>query len=180
MTEPDEKKKKFREPKEIVVVKNTYDWQRMKLDRLMKNPDKLVQLPEKSKDKKSNEPPDFVRNVMGSSAGAGSGEFHVYRHIRRREYSRQKAIQSMGEKERKDFEFQTRIETNQQEAEKKTAKKRAKRLKMKQLAKLKKTKGSNKADESSSDSSSEEDSSAEDKTTVTEGTDAPVVKETDS
>ena len=51
---------------------------------------------------------------------------------------------------------------------------------MKQLAKLKKTKGSNKADESSSDSSSEEDSSAEDKTTVTEGTDAPVVKETDS
>ena len=38
MSEPDEKKKKFREPKEIVVVKNTYDWQRMKLDRLMKNP----------------------------------------------------------------------------------------------------------------------------------------------
>ena len=38
MTEPNEAKKKFREPKEIVVVKNTYDWQRMKLDRLMKNP----------------------------------------------------------------------------------------------------------------------------------------------
>ena len=38
MTEPDEKKKKFREPKEVVVIKNTYDWQRMKLDRLMKNP----------------------------------------------------------------------------------------------------------------------------------------------
>ena len=38
MTEPDEKKKKFRERKEVVVIKNTYDWQRMKLDRLMKNP----------------------------------------------------------------------------------------------------------------------------------------------
>jgi hypothetical protein len=42
--------------------------------------------------------PDFVRNVMGSSAGAGSGEFHVYRHLRRKEYARQKFIQERGEK----------------------------------------------------------------------------------
>jgi len=184
MTEPDEKKKKFREPKEVVVIKNTYDWQRMKLDRLMKNPDKPVQLPEKSKEKKSNEPPDFVRNVMGSSAGAGSGEFHVYRHIRRREYSRQKAIQSMGEKERKDEEFRMKLESNQLEAEQKTAKKRAKRLRMKQLAKQKKkTKGSNPVD-SPSESSSDGDSGAEDQTdpagSKTEGSDASTVKEADS
>lgn len=38
MAESTEKKKKVREPKEVVVVKNTYDYQRMKLDRLMKNP----------------------------------------------------------------------------------------------------------------------------------------------
>lgn len=38
MAEQNEKKKKIREPKEVVVVKNTYDYQRMKLDRLMKNP----------------------------------------------------------------------------------------------------------------------------------------------
>lgn len=38
MADNPEKKKKIREPKEVVVVKNTYDWQRMKLDRLMKNP----------------------------------------------------------------------------------------------------------------------------------------------
>lgn len=42
--------------------------------------------------------PDFVRNVMGSSAGAGSGEFHVYRHLRRKEYARQKFIQEKSER----------------------------------------------------------------------------------
>lgn len=35
---------------------------------------------------------------MGSSAGAGSGEFHVYRHLRRKEYARQKFIQEKGHK----------------------------------------------------------------------------------
>jgi len=35
---------------------------------------------------------------MGSSAGAGSGEFHVYRHLRRKEYARQKHIQVKAEK----------------------------------------------------------------------------------
>lgn len=42
--------------------------------------------------------PDFVRNVMGSSAGAGSGEFHVYRHLRRKEYARQKYLKESAEK----------------------------------------------------------------------------------
>lgn len=41
----------------------------------------------------ANAIPSFIRNVMGSSAGAGSGEFHVYRHLRRKEYARQKHIQ---------------------------------------------------------------------------------------
>ena len=55
-------------------------------------------IPERPKEKKGLYVPDFVRNVMGSSAGAGSGEFHVYRHLRRKEYARQKAISEISEK----------------------------------------------------------------------------------
>lgn len=38
MQAPEASEKKKRPVKEIVVIKNTYDYQRMKLDRLMKNP----------------------------------------------------------------------------------------------------------------------------------------------
>lgn len=52
-------------------------------------------MPRQKKDGEFGNAPSFVRNVMGSSAGAGSGEFHVYRHLRRKEYARQKNIQQM-------------------------------------------------------------------------------------
>lgn len=60
--------------------------------------DKPVMLPERPKAKNTPSVPEFVRNVMGSSAGAGSGEFHVYRHLRRKEYARQKFIQEKAHK----------------------------------------------------------------------------------
>ena len=51
-----------------------------------------MHLPEAQRKRGFSAAPEFVRNVMGSSAGAGSGEFHVYRHIRRRENARLKYI----------------------------------------------------------------------------------------
>lgn len=153
-----EKKKRKKPDLPIVPIKNTADYQRMKLERLMANPEKPVMIPEKPKDKDSAPPPEFVRNVMGSSAGAGSGEFHVYRHIRRKEYARQKMIQEKSKKEELDDEFQRKLEENKKLAEERTAKKRAKRLRKKQKGKSKKAKSGTEKGNSADDSSSDDDS----------------------
>ena len=63
----------------------------------------------------------------GSSAGAGSEVFHVYRHLRRRENIRQQWISDASERDDKDAEFQEKLASNRKAAEEKTAKKRAKR-----------------------------------------------------
>lgn len=65
--------------------------------------------------------------IIGSSAGAGSEVFHVYRHLRRYESIRQDWIRETAEKEDKDAEFQMRLTEKRTAAEQKTAKKRAKR-----------------------------------------------------
>ncbi|KAL2069819.1 hypothetical protein VTL71DRAFT_14498 [Oculimacula yallundae] len=49
-------------------------------------------------------PPEIVQNVQGSSAGAGSGEFHVYKASRRREYER---LRGMDEEVRREEEGET-------------------------------------------------------------------------
>ena len=63
----------------------------------------------------------------GSSAGAGSEVFHVYRHLRRRENIRQQYIEENAEKDDLEMEFQIKLAQNQMEAEQRTSKKRAKR-----------------------------------------------------
>lgn len=133
-----EKAKKDPEVKQKFVVRTPTDVQRIKLQKLMANPTKEVII-QPLQAKKSLDPsgavPSFVRNVMGSSAGAGSGEFHVYRHLRRKEFARQKQIEQKSKVEEMDEAFANKLLQNKLDAESKTAKKRAKRLKKKQKAK---------------------------------------------
>ncbi|XP_018361899.1 PREDICTED: PRKR-interacting protein 1 homolog isoform X2 [Trachymyrmex cornetzi] len=161
----DDKEKDEEKP---VVPKTAVDLQRLKLMKLMKN-DKPVILPERPKAKNTPSVPEFVRNVMGSSAGAGSGEFHVYRHLRRKEYARQKFIQEKAHKEHLDDEYHQKLEENKRLAEETTAKKRAKRLRKKQGRKQKKLmKANNKEDNAIMDEKySEDDSSDENEETKT-------------
>ncbi|GIX97804.1 PRKR-interacting protein 1 homolog [Caerostris darwini] len=144
------------------VPRTPLDFQRIKLERLMANPEKPVIIPEMPKEKRGFTVPEFVRNVMGSSAGAGSGEFHVYRHLRRKEYTRQKMIDEMGEQEKLDEEYQNKILENQRKLEEQTAKKRAKRLRKKAKRKMLKTSKVAAKPEEKKQSSSEEEESSED------------------
>ncbi|KAG7004298.1 hypothetical protein G7Y79_00026g058820 [Physcia stellaris] len=80
-------------------------------------------------------PPEIVANVQGSSAGAGSGEFHVYKASRRREYERVKAMDEEVEKEKKDREFEKEREEKKRRDEEKTEKNRKRREKKKSKGK---------------------------------------------
>ncbi len=75
--------------------------------------------------------PDRVYHIMGSNAGASSGEFHVYRHSRRREQERLKQIDEDTEREAKEKERLERLAQLEEVDEEKTAKRRAKRQKKK-------------------------------------------------
>nr|ACO09100.1 Hypothetical protein F37A4.2 [Osmerus mordax] len=126
----------------------------------MRNPDKPAPIPDRPKEWNPRAPPEFVRDVMGSSAGAGSGEFHVYRHLRRREYQRQDFLDKMTEKQRKDLDYLDKVEENKLAADERTAKRRKKREKLKQKKLMtKKSKLASTQDEETekTSSSSEED-----------------------
>lgn len=70
------------------------------VERLLADPTKEIKLPSGPKEKTLRAPRETMKNVSGSSAGAGSGEFHVYKHARRREYERIKLMEEQAAKVR--------------------------------------------------------------------------------
>ncbi|OAA58188.1 DUF1168 domain protein [Cordyceps fumosorosea ARSEF 2679] len=75
-------------------------------------------------------PPEIVANVQGSSAGAGSGEFHVYKAARRREYERLRAMDEDVRREREQEAFERDREGRERRDEERTRRNRDKREKM--------------------------------------------------
>lgn len=73
-----------------------------------------------------------VNNVYGSTAGAGSGDFHAYRKARRAEIFRVEAMTKQAGDQSKLTEFQQRVQAHEMAAEAKT-KKNADKRRMKKL-----------------------------------------------
>merc|ERR1712037_352791 len=121
-----------------------------KLDKMGANPDKPVNIPNyHKKEKDINKAPEFNHNIMGSSAGAGSGEFHLYRKMRRKEQDREEVLSHRRHRDDANVAFQEKLKDNEMEAEERTAKKRLKRQ------------GGQKKESSGSENTSDEDDDAE-------------------
>jgi hypothetical protein len=109
------------------------------VEALFKNPDREIKIPTGEKQKTLAPPPEIVANVQGSSAGAGSGEFHVYKASRRREYDRLRLMDEEVKKQEADKEFAQKREEAKKADEEKTNKNRARRQKAKQRKEKAKT-----------------------------------------
>ncbi|KAJ9643605.1 hypothetical protein H2201_006286 [Coniosporium apollinis] len=101
------------------------------VEALFAHPEREIALPTGPKPKNLAPPPEIVANVQGSSAGAGSGEFHVYKASRRREYERLRLMEEETKKENADAEFEIRREEMRRRDEAKTSKNKARREKNK-------------------------------------------------
>ena len=107
--------------------------QASQIENLFADPDKEIRIPDVSSNKISRlaPPPEIVANVQGSSAGAGSGEFHVYKASRRREYERLREMDAEAKKEDETARWETEEQERRRKDEERTSKNREKRAKKK-------------------------------------------------
>ncbi|KAF2480316.1 hypothetical protein BDY17DRAFT_255861 [Neohortaea acidophila] len=117
--------------------------QSAQVEALFANPDREIIIPASatSQAKTLAAPPEIVANVQGSSAGAGSGEFHVYKASRRREYERLRLMDEEVEKEEKEKEWREKQEERRKLDEEKLSKNQLKRAKAKLRKERKKIEG---------------------------------------
>jgi len=79
-----------------------------------------------------------VVNPYGSTSGAGSGEFHVYRHARAREMARWNALDLESKQKQEELDFRAALEDDRKQEETKASKNRKKRQREKDAKRRKK------------------------------------------
>ncbi|KAH7082709.1 hypothetical protein BKA63DRAFT_136749 [Paraphoma chrysanthemicola] len=99
------------------------------VEALFAKPDRDIAIPTSAVGKPLAAPPEIVANVQGSSAGAGSGEFHVYKASRRREYERLRMMDEEVKQEEDEKAARERREELEKKDKEKTEKNRLKREK---------------------------------------------------
>ena len=115
------------------------------VDALFAQPDREIRLPPSASSsalaKTLPPPPEIVANVQGSSAGAGSGEFHVYKASRRREYERLRLMDEEVRKEKETEDFEKNRDEKLKRDEEKTKRNKARREKQRERKAKKARKG---------------------------------------
>ncbi|KAK2950001.1 putative Protein of unknown function (DUF1168) [Blattamonas nauphoetae] len=86
------------------------------------------------------EPPEFVHQQHGSSAGADSKQFHIYRRLRNKEESRVNQMVEIEKEEEENRIFAEKRMHSEKEIKEKQTKKAAKRQKRKERQRLAKEK----------------------------------------
>jgi len=161
--------------------------QKIKLDRLFDKckdeeggvqgkPVYMAVMPSKIPERDVNVVREAHLNIMGSCAGAGSGEFHAFRKSRRKEYARQSILKYREIRDKNIAEHKDKVDTQKSLEDSKTAKKRAKRQRAKDNKKNKEKPVKEESSEESSDESAAEDQKEEAKPPPADPYEDPLMK----